>query len=157
MSVYYVLAPDLGLVKIGFAEKPRIRFSKIQSDCPARLVLAAVENGDEATEAARHEQFAAYRQRGEWFRHEGSLREHIASLPPIQKKPLSLNGQLVSLGISKAYASMILSGKMRPAVALAIRIFRETGWRHERIATLTDEQMRVFEEVEPWTPRADAA
>lgn len=157
MSVYYALAPDLGLVKIGYAEKPKIRFSKIQSDCPARLVLVAVEGGDQATEVARHEQFADCRQRGEWFRHEGALRDHIAALPPIQAKPPSLNKQLVSLGISKAYASMILSGKQRPAVALAIHIFRATGFRHERIANLTEHQMAVFEQVEPWTPRADAA
>lgn len=63
-------------------------------------------------------------------------------------------------GISSSYASMILSddpekGRVPPR-SLAILIFRKTGWRHESIAALTDEQMRVFEEVDPWTPRQAA-
>lgn len=64
-------------------------------------------------------------------------------------------------GISKGYASDILNGN-RPSLGrpLAIHIFRKTGWKHPSIADLTDEQMAVFEQVEPWTPpkdRADAA
>jgi hypothetical protein len=66
--------------------------------------------------------------------------------------------ELVKLGISQPYASMILSDsddpakRRTPARSLAIRIFRETGWKHPSIETLTEEQMRVFEEVDPWTP-----
>ena len=157
MSVYYALAPDLDLVKIGFAERPKKRFSKIQSDSPVRIVLVAVEDGDEATEAARHQQFAAFRQRGEWFRNEGALRDHVTALPPIPAKEPSMNGRLVALGMSKTYASQILSGKQRPPISLAILIFRETGWKHERIAQLTEQQMALLEEIEPWQPRAAAA
>ncbi len=156
MSVYYVLAPELGTVKIGFAEKPKSRFSKIQSDCPTRLILLAIEDGDETTEGERHARFADYRQRGEWFRHEGELLEYISTLAPVPAKVPSLNARLIAVGISKTYASQILSGKQRPAISLAIHIFRETGWRHARIADLTEGQMAVFEEVDPWTPRQDA-
>lgn len=63
-------------------------------------------------------------------------------------------------GISPSYASMILSdGEHRriPPRSLAILIFRKTGWKHESIGDLTEQQMRVFEEVDPWVPRADAA
>ena len=60
-------------------------------------------------------------------------------------------------GISQSYASMILSdeeGKRRvPPRSLAILIFRKTGWRHSTIADLTEEQMAVFEQVDPWSPR----
>lgn len=66
-----------------------------------------------------------------------------------------------AVGISQSYASMILSDESTPAQSrrtpprsLAILIFRKTGWRHESIAELTEEQMQVFEEVEPWTPTA---
>lgn len=61
-------------------------------------------------------------------------------------------------GISSPYASMILSDERDPKKSrtpprsLAIIIFRETGWRHDSIADLTEEQMRVFEEVDPWIP-----
>jgi hypothetical protein len=55
-------------------------------------------------------------------------------------------------GISKSYASEILSGSRDPSRPLAIHIFRKTGWRHASIADLTETQMRVFEAVDPWTP-----
>jgi len=66
--------------------------------------------------------------------------------------------QLVEVaGISPAYASMILSDdadKARtPARSLAIVIFRKLGWRHPVIADLSEDQMKVLEQVEPWAPR----
>lgn len=59
--------------------------------------------------------------------------------------------------ISLSYASEIANGKRTPSRSLAIHIFRRTGWRHSVIASLTDEQMHMLEQIEPWTPRADAA
>lgn len=60
-------------------------------------------------------------------------------------------------GISKSYASEILSGKRetlgRP---LAIHILRRTGWRHDSIADLTAEQIDLLEQIEPWQPREAA-
>ena len=60
-------------------------------------------------------------------------------------------------GISKSYASEILSGK-RPTLGrpLAIHIYRTTGWKHPSVEDLTEDQMRVFEQVDPWTPREAA-
>lgn len=67
-------------------------------------------------------------------------------------------------GISPSYASMILNDDVAsdnrriPARSLAIKIFRDLGWRHPVIADLTEDQMKVFEEVDPWTgPRKAAA
>jgi len=69
-----------------------------------------------------------------------------------------------AVGISRSYASMILSDESTPEQSrrtpprpLAILIYRKTCWRHESIADLTEDQMRVFEEVEPWTPANRAA
>lgn len=72
----------------------------------------------------------------------------------------SANELAEAAGISFSYASKILlDGDHRrvPPRSLAILIYRKTGWRHESIADLTEDQMKVFEQVEPWTPRADAA
>lgn len=58
-------------------------------------------------------------------------------------------------GISLSYANKILiDGEHRriPPRPLAIRIFRETGWKHPSIATLTETQMLMSEELDPWTP-----
>jgi transcriptional regulator with XRE-family HTH domain len=61
-------------------------------------------------------------------------------------------------GISKGYASDILNGK-RPNLGrpLAIHIYRATGWKHPCIADLTEDQMSVFEQVDPWTSPREAA
>lgn len=47
---------------------------------------------------------------------------------------------------------MILGGERKPSRPLAIHLFRKFGWKHPSIADLTEDQMQVFEEVEPWTP-----
>ena len=154
MSVYYVLAPELDLMKVGFATDAKTRFNKIQCDSPVRLILVTFEAGDETTEATRHYQFRALRQRGEWFRYEGALRNHVMALPPIPAKEPSMNARVIAVGISKTYASMILSGKAKPARSLSIAIFRATGWRHESIAALTEEQITTLEAIERWSPPA---
>lgn len=60
-------------------------------------------------------------------------------------------------GISQSYASMIANEKRDPPRSLAIHIFRRTGWKPSVISDLTDAQIDVLEQVEPWTPRQDAA
>lgn len=58
-------------------------------------------------------------------------------------------------GISISYANKILidgEHKRTPPRSLAILIFRLTGWPHPSIRGLTEDQMKVFEEVDPWTP-----
>lgn len=59
-------------------------------------------------------------------------------------------------GISKGHASDILNdaSTRQPSRSLAIHIFRETGWKHSSIADLTNEQIAVLEQVEPWTKAA---
>lgn len=53
-------------------------------------------------------------------------------------------------GISNSYASMILSGQRVPPKSLAIAILRATGWRHDTIAELSDDEIAVLERVDPW-------
>lgn len=60
-------------------------------------------------------------------------------------------------GISKSYASEILNDKRPPSRSLAIHIFRRTGWKHSLIRDLTDEQIDVLEQVDPWASPAKAA
>lgn len=59
-------------------------------------------------------------------------------------------------GISKSYASEILSGERKPSRALAIHIMRKTGWRHSLIADLSDEQIGMLEQIEPYRPKQAA-
>ena len=59
--------------------------------------------------------------------------------------------------ISKSYASEIVNAKRDPSRALAIHIFRETGWRHKILRGLTDEQLAMLEQIEPWSPPRQAS
>lgn len=57
-------------------------------------------------------------------------------------------------GISPGTACDILNGKRRPSPTLAIHIFRRTGWKHDLIAHLGDDQIAMVEGVVgPWIPR----
>lgn len=69
----------------------------------------------------------------------------------------TINQVREAAGISRSYASMILSDARKPPRALAICIFRSTGWKHPSIADLTDDQIAVLETVEPYRPAQSAA
>ena len=51
-------------------------------------------------------------------------------------------------GVTKAYASMILTGARSPARPLAIKIYRATGWKHDCIAALNDKQIDMLEDID---------
>jgi len=59
-------------------------------------------------------------------------------------------------GISKAYASVILSGRQAPSRPLALHIYRQTGWKAPLIADYSDAEIASLEEAErvagtlPW-------
>ncbi|MFN3424868.1 MAG: hypothetical protein ACK40C_09215 [Novosphingobium meiothermophilum] len=61
-------------------------------------------------------------------------------------------------GISLSYASEIISGKRgrKPPRSLAIHILRTTGWKHSVLDGLTDEQIDMLEQIDPWQPKEAA-
>jgi len=59
--------------------------------------------------------------------------------------------------ISKSYASVILNGAQPPSRPLAIAIYRQTGWKHDCIASLSDKQIEALAEIDPWKPMAERA
>lgn len=71
--VYYMRISDR--VKIGYTSDLKRRTMEIT---PEEVV--ATEPGGYDIEQRRHLQFARFRTRGEWFRYEGDLKEHIAQL-----------------------------------------------------------------------------
>lgn len=144
MSVYYVHAPELGLVKIGHAGNVHKRLTMLQTGSPTRLVLLAVEPGGEKLERERHAQFEQLRARGEWFRFEGDLKALVEFLPPYVRQPPTrkplpgpLGAWLHKAGLSQedfgeligargATVSRICHGKMQPTSFLQ-RIYAVTG------------------------------
>lgn len=65
----------------------------------------------------------------------------------------SIGELMAAIGISKTYASDILASRQDPSRPLAIHIYRRTGWRADCIVDLTEEQIGVLEQIEPWQPR----
>jgi hypothetical protein len=73
LQVYYMRLGNR--CKIGWTSNLRRRLKAVQPE-----ELLATEPGGVVTEAERHEQFAALRVVGEWFRYEGSLVDHVEAL-----------------------------------------------------------------------------
>jgi predicted transcriptional regulator len=67
-------------------------------------------------------------------------------------KPSTPTELATAAGISISYACELLgtdkTPPKQPSVALAIRIFRKTGWKHERIDHLSDREISVLERLE---------
>lgn len=80
MSVYFIHAPEVGRVKIGYATDAISRFRKICSDCCCEVILCAVIDGDLDREADLHSRFSDYRENGEWFRFEGEIVAFVEGL-----------------------------------------------------------------------------
>ncbi len=143
MSIYYIHAPDLDMVKIGFAQDVESRFGKMKVDSPTRLVILAVEDGDTALEAQRHEQFGGKQGRGEWFAMSDAILDHVAGLAPYSRpKRAPLNGPLGAwmrdnghtlttfaelVGTTHASLSRLCAGKQFPRIPVLLKIIEATG------------------------------
>ena len=75
--VYFIHAPESGVVKIGSAADPEKRLRELQTGCPTplRLIGRSACPSDTA-EKELHQKFTADRVRGEWFR-EGPVIEML--------------------------------------------------------------------------------
>lgn len=67
-TIYFILAPDPGLIKIGITKNLKRRFAGIVTMSPVRLVLAATVDGPAKLEKDLHSALAPSRAHGEWFR-----------------------------------------------------------------------------------------
>lgn len=89
MSVYFITAREVGMVKIGCAYDPHRRLAYLQTCSPVELALEALLPGAYPEEHEYHARFAAGRVRGEWFTITPEIEDLIAShsAPP---KPRSI-------------------------------------------------------------------
>lgn len=75
--VYFIREPNSGAVKIGISVKPRMRMAELQCAHAFELELLAYAKGDIAAERALHDEFAADRLKGEWFKGSERLMKRI--------------------------------------------------------------------------------
>ena len=76
-SVYFIRAGDAGPIKVGYAMNVRRRLSELQMGCPCPLHLLHTEPGTLATERGWHERLADYHHRGEWYRPNWIISQHL--------------------------------------------------------------------------------
>lgn len=130
-SVYYIRCGGAGgLIKIGTAVDPRKRLSQLQTGNGETLSLLAVEPGGLDIEGRRHRQFRAYRARGEWFRAEPALLEHIEAVKAGTPEPirLSAGGALIAVA---AAAWLFVHAPVLTTIGVAALVFlRWFGWRN---------------------------
>jgi hypothetical protein len=69
--VYLIASSDSSLVKIGTAQDVAARLRTLQNSSPTPLQVLWQTEGGRRLEAGLHEQFAEYRQHGEWFNLQG--------------------------------------------------------------------------------------
>lgn len=68
MSVYFISARELDLVKIGYAFNPVRRYNHLRTFSPVELTLEGAIVGGYEKERELHKRFALARARGEWFK-----------------------------------------------------------------------------------------
>jgi len=66
-TVYFVAAPDAGMVKIGKTIDLEKRFANLQNMSPIPLKVACQIHYDDGLEYRIHQHFKEYRSHGEWF------------------------------------------------------------------------------------------
>lgn len=119
-----------GLVKIGYSNDPRRRFSSLTTGCPTVCTLIGVTEGGKEEEGELHSRFSHLRVRGEWFKFAVEVNDFLRenAIPLNDKKepatpkvdhPVSrylsdvgesASGFCIKIGISRAHLYRIMSG-----------------------------------------------
>lgn len=85
--VYAIWAEGSDLVKFGFSEDVRKRFSNLRAGSPDALHLLMDIPGGEDLERELHFRFRSYRVRGEWFRLEIPVLDFIERMANVDPMP----------------------------------------------------------------------
>jgi hypothetical protein len=75
--IYFLLAEQVNVIKIGFARHVRSRVSDLQTASPVPLILLGTMAGRQEDEQALHRRFSSLRSHREWFRAEPELWEFV--------------------------------------------------------------------------------
>lgn len=78
--VYFLSAPSVSRVKIGFTADLPTRFMQLQSSCPVKLTIMGCIPGDSTQENQLHQRFSAWRNDFEWFTLTESVHKDILEI-----------------------------------------------------------------------------
>lgn len=96
--IYYIANISASAIKIGYTKPDRKavkfcaqgRLSSLQCGSPDTLYLLAVENGDQAEEGNKQNEFKHLHIRGEWFHAAKELLDHIEGLEYVEPEIIAL-------------------------------------------------------------------
>lgn len=75
--IYFVLAPEVNRIKIGFSVKPNERYKALKTSSPVKLILLGFINGTQQEEKMLHEKFSKYRFNLEWFEYSDKIQKYV--------------------------------------------------------------------------------
>lgn len=78
--VYFLVAPEMGLIKIGFSTNPEKRINKQIHESVATLICIGHYMAPGTAERHLHRHFRQYRIKGEWFRDCEEIRSVLGEL-----------------------------------------------------------------------------
>ncbi len=85
---YFIREEGSEFVKIGYtAEDPLRRLGEIQTGNPRKLILEAIEKGDEKQETLLHKRFKAFHHRREWFYYSREIRMYAEQAKTVEETP----------------------------------------------------------------------
>jgi hypothetical protein len=93
--VYFILAAELGLIKIGKSKNPRTRLQQLKAQSPVRMKLLKAIKGGRILERRLHHRFRLMRHRGEWFNDCRKLRNYIDSKEAVDLKNFDDGSKLI--------------------------------------------------------------
>lgn len=82
--IYFVKDTVSLAIKIGYSKTPKQRIGGLQTGNPHKLILLGTVKGNEVDEVRYHDQFAAYRMEGEWFK--GDIIEEVLTIIETHKQ-----------------------------------------------------------------------
>lgn len=86
--IYFLLAPELNRVKIGYTKNQstlNTRIKSLQTGCPDEIKLLQTIPGGIQKEKQLHKDFEAHNQTGEWFDYCEEIQDFISALGVIKK------------------------------------------------------------------------
>lgn len=139
--VYFILNPELNIIKIGISFNPFKRLYDLQSNYETNLKLLGFIKGGKSKENELHEQFKEYRldigdfevMETEWFLFKGTLKEYI--------KTDLMKSRLSGLTLDKIKEDKKNSNRLEVISEEKIKLIKKT-------VSITEEQYNTIMEEE---------
>jgi len=159
----YAISDDRGFVKIGWSKTPERRLAEMNVPTPGKLELIGYAAGTKDHEAELHCLLADWKERGEWFRHDGPVRSFTNMLPAGAKPDQRSSRESAHVVPIVRRAAKSVGGLVRLAEALGIKHQTFYSWQSipasrvrdiERVTGIPASQLRpdIFVEDDARAP-----